>query len=72
MVINYHINFHLQSNTSKNCFILLFTTVFCIQTIVIKFRIVRDDDDDNDDIYSIKLQHVGYKNVYSYGPAKTA
>jgi hypothetical protein len=31
------------------------------------------DDDDDDDVYLIeKLQHVGYKNQYPYGPAKTA
>jgi hypothetical protein len=28
--------------------------------------------DDNDDIYFIALQHVAYKNLYLYGPAKTA
>ncbi len=29
-------------------------------------------DDDDDDVYFIELQHVGYKIQYPYGPAKTA
>jgi hypothetical protein len=28
--------------------------------------------DDDDDVYFIELQHVGYKIQYPYGPAKTA
>jgi hypothetical protein len=27
--------------------------------------------DDDDDVYFIESQHVGYKNLYPYGPAKT-
>jgi hypothetical protein len=27
---------------------------------------------DDDDVYFIELQHVGYKNLYLYRPAKTA
>jgi hypothetical protein len=27
--------------------------------------------DDDDDVYFIELQHVDYKNLYPYGPAKT-
>jgi hypothetical protein len=30
------------------------------------------DGDGDDDGYFIELQHVGYKNLYPYRPAKTA
>jgi hypothetical protein len=30
------------------------------------------DDDDDDDVYFIELKYVDYKNLFPYGPAKTA
>jgi hypothetical protein len=36
-----------------------------------KFIYVNVHDDD-DDVYFLELQHVGYKNLYPYRPAQTA
>jgi hypothetical protein len=37
-----------------------------------RYRHDRVAHDSDDDVFFIELQHVGYKNLYPYGPAKTA